>query len=53
VEANNFELSLALVTFVDRDKFSEHPLDNPNMHLRKLFAKCGTIKFNGVSTDAT
>jgi len=52
VEANNFELSPTLVTFVERDQFGGHPSDNPNMHLRKFLAKFDTIKFNGVSTDA-
>ena len=52
VEANNFQLSLALITFVERDQFSGHPSDNPNIHLRKFLTKCNTIKLNGVTTDA-
>ena len=52
VEANNFKLSLAPITFMQRDQFGRHPSDNANMHLCKFLAKCDTIKFNGVSTDA-
>ena len=51
IEANNFKLSPALVTFVERDRFGGHPSDNPNMHLCKFLAKCDTIKLNGVSTN--
>jgi len=51
VEANNVELSPALITFVERDQFGGHPLDSPNVHLHKFLAKCDTIKLNGVITD--
>jgi len=51
-EANNFELSPALITFVERDQFGGHPSDNPNLHLRKFLAKCDTIKLNRVTTNA-
>lgn len=52
MEANNFELSPALIKFMERDLFGGHPSENPNAHLRKFLAKCDTIKLNGVSTDA-
>ena len=52
VEANNFNLSLALIISVERDQFGRYPSDNPNMYLCKFFAKCDTIKFNRMSTDA-
>jgi len=52
VEAYNFELSPALVTFVERDQFGGHPSNNPNVHLRKFLMKCDTIKLNGVTTNA-
>ena len=52
VEANNFELNPALISFVEREQFSGHPSENPNAHLRKFLAKCDTIKINGASTDA-
>ena len=53
VEANNFELSPALISFVERERFAGHPSENPNAHLRKFLAKCDTIKLNRVSSDAT
>jgi len=52
VKANNFELSHALVTFVERAQLGGHPSNNPNIHMHKFLAKCNTIKFNEVSTDA-
>jgi len=51
VEANNFELSPVLITFMERDKFGGHPADNPNAHLDKFIAKCDTIKINRLSTE--
>ena len=53
IEANNFELNPALITFVEQEQFGRHPLKNPNAHLRKFLAKCDSIKLNGVSIDAT
>jgi len=52
VKANNFELSPALISFVEREQFTRHPSENPNVHIRKFLAKCDTIKINGVSSDA-
>ena len=52
IEANNFELRLVLVSFVEKDQFSRHPMENPHIHLCNFLAKCDTIKFNGVSADA-
>jgi len=52
VEAHNFELSPALISFVEREQFGGHPSENPNVHLHKFLTKCDTIKLNGVSTDA-
>ena len=52
IEANIFELSPALVMFMERDQFGGHPSDNANVHLHKFLAKCDTIKPNGVFTDA-
>ena len=53
VEANNFELSPALISIVEQEQFAGHPSENPNAHLRKFLAKCNTIKINGASSDAT
>ena len=52
VEANNFELSPALISFVEQQQFGGHPSENPNAHLRKFLAKCDTIKIDRASTDA-
>jgi len=52
IEANNFELNPALISFVERYQFGRYPSDNRNAHLRKFLAKCDTIKLNGVSADA-
>ena len=52
VEANNFELSPVLISFVEREQFTGHPSDNPNAHLRKFLTKCDTIKINAASSDA-
>ena len=52
VEANNFEVSPALISFVEREQFAGHPSENPNAHLHKFPAKCDTIKINGSFSDA-
>jgi len=49
LKENNFKLSPVLVTFVERDQFSRHPSNNPNVHLQKFLAKYDTIKLNAVS----
>ena len=52
VEVNNFELSPALISFVEREQFTGHPSEKPNTHLRKFLAKYDTIKINGASSNA-
>jgi len=52
VKVNNFELSPALLSFVEQEQFTGHPAENPNAHLRKFLAKCDTIQINGASSDA-
>ena len=52
IEANNFELSPALISFVKREQFAGHPSENPNVYLHKFLAKCDTIKIDGASSDA-
>jgi len=51
VEANHFELSPALISFMERKQFAGQPSENPNAHVRKFLAKCDTIKINGASSD--
>ena len=52
VEANNFELRPALISFVEQKQFGGHPSENLHLHLRNFLAKCNTIKLNGVNADA-
>ena len=47
VEANNFELRPALVSFVEKDQFSGRPMENPHIHLRNFLAKCDTSNSTG------
>ena len=47
IEANNFKLSPALITFVERDQFGGHPADNHNAHLRKFLAKMTPSRLTG------
>ena len=51
IEANNFELRPALVSFMEKDQFSGLT-ENPHIHLRNFLAKCDTIKLNEISADA-
>jgi len=52
IEANNFELRLALISFVEQNQFGGHSSKNPYLHLRNFLAKSDMIKLNGVSADA-
>jgi len=52
IEANNFELQPALISFSDQNQFGRRPTENPHLHLRNFLAKCDTIKLNGVTADA-
>jgi len=47
VEANNFELSPALISFMEWEQFGGHPSENPNAHLRKFLVKCDPSKSIG------
>ena len=51
IEANNFELGPALISFVGQNQFGGRPTENPHLHLRNFLAKCDTIKLNGASAD--
>ncbi|XP_027348032.1 uncharacterized protein LOC113859463 [Abrus precatorius] len=53
VEANNFELKLALITMVHNSiQFGGMPNEDPNLHLTKSLRLTDTIKYNRVSNDA-
>jgi len=47
MEANNFELKPVLFSMVQQSEFG-----GPNLHLLMFLEVCGTLKLNGVSTDA-
>jgi len=47
IEANDFELRPALVSFVEKDQFGGRPTENPNIHLHNFLAKCDTSKLYG------
>ena len=51
VKANNFELRLTLISFVEQNQFGGRPIENPHLQLCNFLAKCDTIKLNGASTD--
>ena len=51
IEANNFKLRLAPISFVKQNQFGLRPTENPHLHLRNFLTKCGTIKLNGASAD--
>ena len=52
IEANNFELWRALISFVEQNQFGGRPTKNPQLHLCNFLAKCDTIKLNGVTANA-
>ena len=48
IDANNFELKLALIFMVQQQQFRGSPSEDPNRHLSNFLQLCGTIKMNGV-----
>ena len=53
VDANNFELKLALITMVQQHQFTGHPTKDPNEHLGRFFRMANTVKLNGVRPEVT
>ena len=51
VEANNFELKLALITMVQQHQFTGHPTEDPNEHLGRFLRMANTVKLNGVRPE--
>ena len=51
VEANNFELKLALITMVQQHQFTGHPSKDPNEHMGRFMRMENTVKLNGVRPD--
>ena len=48
IEANNFELNLALITMVQQHQFTGHSSEDPNEHMGRFMRMANTIKLNGV-----
>ena len=48
IEANNFELKLALITMVWQHQFTGHPSEDPNEHMGRFMRMENTVKLNGV-----
>ena len=48
IEANNFELKLALITMVKQHQFTGHPSEDLNEHMGRFMRMANTVKLNGV-----
>ena len=48
IEANNFELKLALITMVQQHQFTGDPSEDPNEHMGRFMTMANTIKLNEV-----
>ena len=51
IEANNFELKLALITMVQQHQFIGHPSEDPNKHMGRFMRMTNTVKLNGVRPE--
>ncbi|XP_042410073.1 uncharacterized protein LOC121999456 [Zingiber officinale] len=52
IEANHFEIKLAVITMVNQHQFGKGPHEDPNQHLKVFYEICGTKKMNGVLAEA-
>ena len=52
VNANNFEIKLALIQMVQQSQYRDNAIENPNSHLSTFLEICDTIKLNGFNDDA-
>ena len=48
IETNNFELKPALITMVQQNQFTGHPIEDPNEHMGKFLKMANTVKLNGM-----
>ena len=48
IEANNFELKLALITMVQQHQYTRNPSEDSNEHMRRILRMENTVKLNGV-----
>ena len=51
VDANNFELKPALITMVQQQQFTGHPIEDPNERLGRFLRMANTVKLNGVRPE--
>ena len=51
IEANNFELKLALITMVQQHQFTGHPSEDPNEHMGRFMRMANIVKLNGVRPE--
>ena len=51
VDANNFELKLALITMVQQNQFTGNPTEDPNEYLNRFLGIANTVKLNGVRPE--
>ena len=51
IEANNFELKIALITMVEQNQFTGHPSEDPIEHLGRFLRMANIMKMNGVNPD--
>ena len=51
IEANNFELKLALITMVQQHQFTGFYFEDPNEHLGRFMRMVNSVKLNGVRID--
>ena len=51
IDANNFELKLALITMVQQNQFTGHPSEDPNEHLGRFLKMANTVKLNGMRPE--
>ena len=49
IEANNFELKLALINMVQQHQFTGHLSEDPNEHLGRFMRMVNTVKLNDSS----
>ncbi|KAI4297463.1 hypothetical protein L6164_037352 [Bauhinia variegata] len=47
VQANTFELKLALLQLVQQNQFGDHDSEDPNAHITNFLQICDTVKLNG------
>ena len=51
IDANNFELKLALIIMVQQHQYTGHPNEDPNEHMGRFMRMTNTMKLNGVRLE--